>query len=161
MFEPKRPDGRSYRDVAIDLLKDMERGEIVTYQALGRALDLHPVRDRAKIQNAVRQANKPLLKLHQRGVQAVENEGYRMLPAREHVMVANGHQSKADKAMVRAIDFFNGTDLTQLTDAERKLHQGQAMLAQALYASHKSLDRRIRRIEDILDPKTIDGSAER
>jgi hypothetical protein len=159
MFETKRPDGRSYRDVALDLLKDMKRGDVVTYQDLGRALELHPLRDRTKIQHAVRQANKPLLKLHQRGVQAVENQGYRMLPAREHVVVANGHQSKADKAMVRAIDFFNGTNLADLTESERKLHQGQAMLAQALYASHKSLDRRIRRIEDILDPKTIDGSA--
>jgi hypothetical protein len=160
MFEPKRPDGRSYRDVALDLLKDMKRGDVITYHDLGRALELHPVRDRTKIQQAVRQANKPLLKLHQRGIQAVENHGYRMLPAREHVVVANGHQSKADRAMVRAIDFFNGTNLSELTESERKLHQGQAMLAQALYASHKSLDRRIRRIEDILDPKTIDGSTQ-
>lgn len=159
MFETKRADGRSYREVALDLLKDMKRGDVVTYQDLGRALELHPLRDRTKIQSAVRQANKPLLKLHQRGVQAVENHGYRVLAAREHVVVANGHQSKADKAMVRALDFFNGTNLADLTESERKLHQGQAMLAQALYASHKSLDRRIRRIEDILDPKTIDGSA--
>lgn len=158
MFETKRADGRSYQVVALDALKGIKPNDIISYQDLGRVLDLHPAHERMKIQQAVRLANKKLLKLHQRGVKAVTNRGFRMLPAREHVIVANGHQSKADKSMVRAIEFFNGANMSDMTEAERKLHQGQAMLAQALYASHKSLDRRIQRLEDILDPnsKTIE-----
>ncbi len=146
-FKPKRADGRSYRDVAVDAFKDKEPGEIVSYKTLEKILDLN---ERGSIQMAVHAANKLLLKLHKRGVKNVVNKGYRVLEAREHMIVANGHQTKADRAMSSALQFYAGADLSAMTEAERKLHHGQQMLAQAVFASHQHLDKRIRRIEDLL-----------
>jgi hypothetical protein len=152
MFETKRKDGRSYRVVALEFLRKFNPEDTIGYDDLGKELQLHPKKDLNQIQQAVRAANKSLLKVHKRGVKVVTGRGYRMLPAREHMIVANGHQTKADKAMVRCIEFFNGANLSEMTEVERKLHQGQAMLAQAIFASHQHLDRRMKRLEDIIGP---------
>ena len=45
----------------------------------------------------------------------------------------------------------HSADITKRrTEVERKLHHGQHMLAQAINASHQHLDKRIKRIEDLL-----------
>jgi hypothetical protein len=150
LFEPKRSDGKSYRVVALEVLQAKQPDQIIAYNELAKILQLDPRRHRAQIQGAVLAANKSLLKTHQRGVQAIRNVGYRMLPAREHMLVANNHQTKADRQMKRAIEFFAGTNLSELSEKELRIHQGQAMIAQALYASHQSLSRRIRRLEQII-----------
>ena len=146
-FQPKRPDGRSYRDVAVDIFKGLPYGAVVSYDAIGRELDL---KQRPLIQGAVRAANQVLLKIHQRGLKTIAGTGYRVLESREHMIEANGQQTKADKAMVRALRLYEGTNLSNMTDTERHLHHGQHVLAQAIYASHQHLDKRIRRIEDLL-----------
>jgi hypothetical protein len=152
-FEPKRADGRSYRNCAVDALKDLPPGTVVPYETFATALEVDPDKNLRKIQAAVRAANKILLKLHQRGVTAVPGVGYRVLQAREHVVAASGFQSKANRALGRAVAFYEGTDLSQLTAIERRLHEGQRMLVTALVASHRHLDRRIQKIEDLLRSK--------
>lgn len=149
-FKAKRSDGRSYRTVAVDAFKSLEYGTVVSYKDLGKLLDLSPNNELTTIQQAVRDANRVLLKIHKRGVQNVAKIGYRVIQPREHMIVANSHQTRADKAMVRALRFYGGADLSKMTEAERKLHHGQQMLAQAVFASHQHLDKRIRRIEDLL-----------
>jgi len=149
-FTPKREDGRSLRTVVVDLFKNEDYGKTISYKQLAVELGLHPVADLSIIQHTALSANKQLLKLHKRGLQAVRNTGYRIIDPREHMVVANSHASKAERAMVRALQFFSGTDLTKLTDIERKLHHGQQMIAMALYASHQHLDKRIQKIEELL-----------
>jgi hypothetical protein len=149
-FAPTREDGRSYRAVAIDALKDLDHGTLVSYRELGEILDLDPTEDLVKIQSTVRAANKDLLRSHKRGMKNVPKVGYRIIEANEHMIVAGSHQSKADRAMITALRFYNGADLSRMTEIERRLHHGQHMLAEAIYASHVQLNRRIQRIEDLL-----------
>ena len=149
-FKPTREDGRSYRDVAVEALKDQAPETVVSYKTLGAALDLSPKTDLQKIQMAVRSANTVLLKRHSRGVRNVPNVGYRVLPARENMVVAGGHQTRADKQMERALTFYEGTNLAEMTEIERRLHQGQHMLAQAVMASHRQVNRRMDKIESLL-----------
>lgn len=147
MFKTKRPDGKSYRELAVEALKDEPIGSVIPYVKLMDRLD---VDDRRKVNAIVRSAIKSLLKLYNRGVKCVPSVGYRVLRANEHMLAAGGHQSKADRAMSRALNFYQGTDLGQMTEVERKLHSNQHMLAQAIMASHKHLDKRIDRIEALL-----------
>lgn len=154
-FKPQRPDGRSLRDLVITELHLLPPETLVTYQQLGSALDLDPDRDLRKIAAAVNAAMKPLLKLHKRGLQNVSRVGYRILAAREHLVVASRHQNKAERAMSRALIFYEGTNLSELTETERKLHHGQHILAQAIIASHRHLDKRITRIEELLGSATM------
>lgn len=161
MFKTQREDGRSNRTVIVDYAKDKDYGTVLNYRQLGAELNLNPKLERQKIQAAAREAIKTLLKFHKRGLQSVPSIGYRIIQPNEHMIVANSHQSKADKAMIRAVRFYDGTDLSKLTETEAKLHQGQKMLAMAILASHQHLDKRIRRIEDLLSgASTIQAATE-
>lgn len=157
-FRPTREDGRSFRDVAVDVIKDAAPETVIAYRTLADALGLHPARDKEKLQKAVRAANKILLKLYRRGVRNVPLTGYRVLPAREHMIVADAHQTKADRAMARALNFYEGANLAEMTEIERKLHQQGQMLAQAIISSHRHLDRRLKRVEELLrGSETLDA----
>lgn len=146
-FKPLRKDGLSARDVAFDLLKDKPPGTVIPYAIFGAALGTN---DRVKVQQAVRAATKLLLKRSKRGVVNVPNSGYRILPANENITIARRHETKSDKALVRALDFYEGTNLTEMSDAERRLHQGQHMIAIAIMASHRHINKRLDRIEDLI-----------
>ena len=149
-FKPVREDGRSYRDVAVDFLKDKQPETVVSYKDLGRILHLDWRSELQKIQAAVHAANTVLLKLHNRGVKTITRVGYRILPAREHHIIAGGHENRATKQMSRALAFYRGTNLAEMTEVERRLHQGQHMLAEAIMASHRQVNRRMDRIESLL-----------
>ena len=68
LFKPTRSDGRSFRTVAVDVLKDKPPETIISYAAIGKALDLDPLSDLQKIQMIVRTANPILLRVHNRAV---------------------------------------------------------------------------------------------
>lgn len=157
MFKTNREDGYSYRDIAVTLLKDQPPNTLITYTELGKALD---TKDMHLIQSTVIQANKVLLKQHQRGVKNVRRKGYRILRASEHMAVATSHQSKAERQMVKAIDFFAGANLSEMTDIERKLHVQSQMLATATLAGFQHLDKRLSKIEELLRGTTTINPSE-
>jgi len=149
-FQPTREDGRSYKEVAVDFLKTKLPEDTISYKELGVELWLNAKSDLTKIQAAARAANVVLLKKHSRAIRSVKGFGYRIIPAREHMAVARTQETRADKAMGRALAFYEGANLSEMTEIERRLHQGQHMLAQAVMASHKQINRRMDRIEDLL-----------
>jgi hypothetical protein len=149
-FKSKRADGRSYRDLAVERLRDVVPGTVVSYEELGVAFDLNPKTELPRIRAAVGNAVKMLLKQYSIGIKNVAGKGYRVVPAREHMIAAGSHQSKAERQMNTALAWYEGAKLDEMTPAERKLHQGQHMLAQAIVSSHKHLNERINRIESLL-----------
>jgi hypothetical protein len=149
LFKPTRPDGRSYRDVAVDIFKDLPPETIVSYEKIAAALDIDDPKS-PRIRAIVRSAIKPLLKLHSRGLANAPGKGYRVLPARENMVVASNQRTKADRAMARGLAFLSGANRQEMTETERKLHDGQCIIMQAIYASHRHLDTRINKIERLL-----------
>lgn len=160
MFETKGPGGKSYREIAVELFKDLLPGAFLSYKQLADAMGLSVKNDKGKIQAAANAAIKTLLKVHQRGIRNVRNSGYTIAQANKHMVVANEHQSKADRQMRKTIMWFEGTNEAALTENERKLHRGQMMLAQATYAGFQHVNRRLSKIEDLLrgGPDTINAS---
>jgi hypothetical protein len=153
MFKTTRKDGRSYRSIAADALKDEEPGSTFTYKKIADAIGLHPRDDLRRIQAAVRSANKPLLKLYNRYAETVPGMGYRIAPAREHIRVAAGFEKKASRQINRSIAVLHNTNLSEMTESERMLHQNQYMIAQAIAASHNYNKRRFDRIEELIKSK--------
>lgn len=153
-FKPTRPDGKSYREVAVAALKDLEYGTVLNYSTLGKALDINHRTDKQRIQAVVRLANKSLLKLHKRGMKNVMNVGYRIIEPKEHMLVADGHQHKARRQLMTATRYFGGTDLSKLTDVERKLHHGMQMIAASQVAMFDHFDKRMSAVEDLLQGTT-------
>lgn len=156
LFQASRLDGRSFRDVAVDAMKGAEPETIISYEALGKALGLSPKNDLHKIQAAARAANIILLKYHSRGIKNVSNVGYRMIPARENMIVAGNHQTRADRAHGRAVAFFDGANLEQMTATERKTHEGLSIIAHQLAAGHAYIKGRFDRLEALFKGPVID-----
>jgi hypothetical protein len=156
MFKPTRPDGRSYRDVAVDYIKDKPPDTIIGYDEFASVFGVDL--DHRRIGAIVRGALKPLLRLHSRGLQAVPTVGYRVLQAREHMHVSNTHRSKADRAIGRAIGFLDGANRSEMNDVERKMHDGQLIIMTALRASHQHLDSRLDKLEALMKgTHTVNG----
>jgi hypothetical protein len=155
-FQATREDGRSFRDVAVEILKDKPTESVVSYAEIGVGLGLNPRTKIPAIQGAVRAANRILLKIHSRGVKNVPRVGYRIVPAREHMVVAHAHQSKADKALGRAVTWFDGANLEEMTQTERKTHEGLSIIAHGLAAMHSYNKGRFDRLEALFKGPIVD-----
>jgi len=147
-FKPKNEVSR--RSAILNLFRGACEGETVSYVAIGAALG---ITDRDKVQAAVNQARSALLKKQMQALINVKNVGYRVAFTNQHMTIAGAHETKATRQIKKALRVYSGTDLEKMTDVERKIHRDHQMLAQALYESHSSLDRRIKRIEDLLEGK--------
>src|SRR5881394_2984289 len=98
-FRPSREDGRSDRQVIIDLVSGAEPDETFSYETLLEALapglpDGHIV-DRRRVYRAIAHANKTLLVEERRYLQVVKNVGYRVLRADEHLPAAIDRKQSA------------------------------------------------------------------
>ena len=158
-FTPSRDDGRSDRQVIYDLVHNNVAdfaGPIWTYNELRDALQdgVEKPIDRPRIYAAVRQANSTLLREHSRYLGVVENVGYRMLRADEHLPVSLQKKDRAQTHLRRGIELLKHARLDELTEAQRTLHEGQLMILSGIYHavedSHKRHDRTESLIEDLL-----------
>jgi hypothetical protein len=154
-FKPIRRDGKSYRDVVVNLLKDQPFDSIVTYSQIGDALGISAKTNLKTIQRTVLRANHVLLEKWKRGIENEKNVGYRIAHPREHALIATGLTSKAERALNYSLMYYKGADLRHMTETERSLHTGQQMLAEATYGAFQHLDSRLKRIESIIDAKVV------
>lgn len=101
-MSPFKPAGEQARwRIAYGLLRTTETGSILTYEKLGEALGLHPRTDRQKIQQAVKTAERRFLEDDKRAIEAVANEGYRVVDARGHLVLARTHHIKSSRELDR------------------------------------------------------------
>ena len=155
-FQPSRDDGRSDRRVVYDLTHEAEPGVTFTYAELVEALEVgldKPIQ-RDRVYRAVSAANTTLLREHRRYLGVVENVGYRMIRADEHLPESLRKKDRAQSHLKRGIELLRHARLDELTEAQRTLHEGQLMILSGVYHavqdSHKRHDRAESLIEDIL-----------
>lgn len=123
--------------LAYPMLRDADPGSLVTYEALGEVLTLKPKTDRAAIRVAVVRAAKELLSQDSRGVEAVPNQGYRVLLAIEHTRVARKHGGRASRSLGRGHSLvihvdLNGVSAEYREEVQRMAH-GLAVVREELY----------------------------
>jgi SpoVK/Ycf46/Vps4 family AAA+-type ATPase len=117
---PFQPVGdRARWKVIYDLLVRTPVGEIVTYDKLGEILELHPNRQRAAIQMAVRRAAREHLEENLRALEVVTNQGYRIVEAVEQLRIARRYQRKANNALASGHSNAVNVDMTQLEPQTR------------------------------------------
>jgi hypothetical protein len=114
-------------------------GEIVTYKVLGRALGLHPDDDRHPIQMAVRRAAREFEKTNLRALEALPNQGYRIVQPAEHIRLARAQQAKSSRALARGHSTVTHVDLTGMEPETRKAFE---VVAQA-FAYQMDFNRRL------------------
>lgn len=144
-FEPK---GDVARWVPVyEFLRDMEPGDVATYQKLSELAGVDIKLDRSP----VKRANKELLDKYQRALVNVRSVGYRVMHASEHGTEARDQTKKADRRIKHAIDLLNKADRNHLTPQQSTLFDAQAGALQAVQDMTKRLTRRQDNLEKALD----------
>lgn len=156
-FAPARDDGRSDRQILFDLTESAEPETLFSYEqireALSEGLDRPVIRNR--IYRAVAATNKLLLRERQRYLSVVENQGYRVIRADEHLPVAVGRKDRAEKQLQAGMSLLQNARMDELSDQQRALHEGQLMilggLVQAMRESAHRHDRAEKLIEELTE----------
>lgn len=117
-FQPSGPRAR-WRSL-YDLLRTARVNEVVTYKEMAEALDLDPKQGRATIQLAMRRAAKELEIEDKHAVQVIVNQGYRIVEPEGHLDLAQKHQRKAGKSLVRGQSKVVNVDFNGMEPEMRK-----------------------------------------
>lgn len=139
-MSPFEPVGERPRwSIVYDLLRTYDVDDLVTYEAMGKVLDLDPKDERHAIQMAVRRAAREFETHDRQSLEAIPNKGYRIVEAVEHMRLAKGHQVKSSKALARGQSTIVNVDLARLDPEARKAFQ---LVAQA-FAYQMDINRRM------------------
>lgn len=154
-FRPIREDGRSNRRVIFELVRGAEPETLFSYDDLTAALNagLPPDRaglERKHIYQAVRLANKDLLREEKRYLQVVEGRGYKVCRASEHLPVALQKKRTAEHYFQHGIEVLRHVRMDELDDNQRRLHEGQLMILSGLYESVRVADVQRQRQEGVI-----------
>lgn len=152
MSAPFQPVGdRARWQVLYELLCSTNIGQVLTYEAMAGALGISAGRDRALIRTAIGRAAEELELVDHRAIEAVRNEGYRVVEAIEHLRLARGHQKRAKRSLHRGHAKVVYVDLRGL-DAEARREFGVVADAFALQLDlNRRLDIRQRRLEEAVN----------
>lgn len=144
MFEPKGT--LSQRRLILEALAGVDYDSVVPYDHLADVLGGVPI---ATVQRTVNAAKRALEAQHGRSLEAVPNEGYRVIRPSEHLALAGRHQSKSRRALLRASSTVSATDVSQLTEAERAAVTlaGTALSLQLAYMRRNDI--RVNRLEQL------------
>lgn len=133
------------------LLTDTPMGGVLTYGAMGEALDLDPIRGRGAMNAAIRRAAIEHEEQDKRAIEVVRDEGYRVVDVDGHLRLARAHGRKAGNQLGLAHSKVVNVDLTGVDPEVRK---GFEVVARG-FAEQMEINRRLsarqRRMERALD----------
>ncbi len=120
-MSPFQPSGSRARWRALyEVLLGCDVEDVVTYEALGEAIDLDPDKERHQIQMALRRAAREYEVVDKRALDVLPNVGYRVVTAPEHLRLADQQQRKAGRALERGHSKVVNVDLNLVDDETRK-----------------------------------------
>lgn len=153
VFRTDRSDGRSDRQVILDLVAESQPGDLFSYDQLKVALMVGTDRvfDHAAVGNAVRAARDVWLTQSQRTLRVIRGEGYKVCAADEHSGLALDRKRRADQQMKRGLSLLNNVRWAELSPEARKAHEGTLLVVGALAQKMSLADRRSEGIEDVLN----------
>lgn len=166
-FEPVGAEARW--KVVYHLLERTSVGDVLSYDKLGEALEVDPLRGRPVIYPAVARAGALYLETHLRALVAVPNLGYRVVEPFEHLALARGHNKKAGRELERGYRVATQVDLTgvdpqvvrslellalglsQQSEINRRQARTNAKIAKAMEATAVKADRTADQVDEVLD----------
>lgn len=142
---------RSRREVAIDLFAALPHDSVVTYEELGRALNLHPVTQRHLIQSSVYAAKLVLATEKKRSIEAIRRVGYRIRLPEEHLVAASQLQLSAGRQLTRARREVDSIDLSMMSPEGRKIALAAATALSFQQQQLRVLDLRHANLQKIIE----------
>lgn len=142
--------------LTLDVFREHETGETVTYKAIGEALG---TTDRRIIQASAREASKRLLREDDKAIEAVPNKGYRIVTAEEHIRLAKSQEKRSRRALVKGHATVTHVDVNGLSpEAQRIMHatgQGFARVLDMMRATERNV-KRVERAQEALELRVDD-----
>jgi hypothetical protein len=154
-FTPKREDGRSNAQVIIDMISLSLPGTVFTYEQLSELLFLGADVKRHRIQQIVNHTNRRLLIECQRRLHNVPTVGYRLAKAEDHRGLSLMDKRKSDHQFTKGLNTLRHVRWDELEANARAAHEGTLMMMEAVFANQSALDKRLRKIEDLLRDITV------
>jgi hypothetical protein len=148
-FEPVKEVAR-WR-IIYEMLKPAEVNDVITYEQMGAALELHPQRHRHVIQMAMRRAAKEFEKVNKHAVEAVKNVGYRVVQPVEHLHLARKQQKRASRALESGHSKAINVDFNEVDGETRKAFELVARAFAMQMDFNRRLDVRQKRLEDVVE----------
>lgn len=150
-FKITRADGRSNGQVLLEYVNGGEPGRLYAYDELVTALSEGSHKfTKTDVQRVVRQSTGRLLREQQRRLHAVRTVGYRLAPASEHMVLANGDRRRADVQLRKGLDTLRHVRFEEMDENTRRAHEGHLMVTEAIYANQVALDRRMKKVEEAI-----------
>lgn len=125
-------------------LRDADVDSLLSYENLSEILD---VTDRRVIQNTVRRAGRELLRENSRAVEAVPNQGYRVVTAVEHLRMSKKQVSRGRRAVGRGNELVTRVDMNAVPAEMHKAFHHQQVVLGVLVEVTRRIDSRVRRHE--------------
>jgi len=143
-FAPSRADGRSDRQVVLDMAQDAAPETVFAYDEIIAALESGVDTDveRERVYRAVGRANRALLRERRRYLRVVPGVGYRMVRSDEHLPLALDSKATAAAYLRKGMDLLKHVRLDELDEPHRTLHQAQLMILGAHHQAIESSNRR-------------------
>lgn len=118
-FEPA--DGQQARWKPLyELLKLVNTGDVLSYDEMGKALELDPLVDRGAIRVAMYRAAKELEEVDKRAVEVVANKGYRVVEPKQQLVLAKKQHTRSTKALARGHSKAVNVDLSNVDPEIRR-----------------------------------------
>lgn len=148
-FQITRSDGRSNGQVVLDLVSGRDPGTVFSYEELIDALSADTDHRYTKhdVQLIVTASCPRMLKEQARTLHNIRNVGYRLAPAEYHVTIANHRKDRADKQLLRGLQVLQHVRWDEMDQNQRLAHEGQLIVAGALYQQMRALERRQSAVE--------------
>ena len=135
---------KSRKDYALEVLRRHDVGDVVTYDELGEHLGTG---DRQILQAAVRSAAREFLTSDRHAVEAVTNQGYRVVAPGEHMRLAEKQRRSSVKKLRRGKALVSHVDYSTLPTDARRLAEGMAIGFAHLIEEHHKTNARVSTLE--------------
>ena len=154
MFTITRADGRSNAQVLCDFVGQNDAGSVISYDDLSDVLSVGSTKQFGlkDVQSVVNRAGSIIGRVHKRTFHNVRGVGYRVAKAEEHLGISEERRSKASRQLKRGFEIMRDLRLDEIKDPEvRKFCEAQAMVFSGLCYAVASHEKRLRRIENVID----------
>lgn len=160
MMSPFKPAGDQARWLVLyGLLRVLDVGDVLTYDEMGTALELDPVKDRHVMQLAMRRAALELERVDKRVADARRNVGYRIVEPPEQLGIARRHQRKAGRSLARGQGKAANVDFNLIDTETRRAFELVASAFAAQLDFNRRMDVRQANLERAVEAVTKDAGS--
>lgn len=169
-MSPFAPRGdKSLRVIVTEMAADGRYNDVITFEQLGKALDLDPddVNGRNQIRQAVSTARPVLLKRHGRVLISDRGRGYRIGRPGEYAGVAEAYRDRGQRQFTKALAVIEHAPEADMTPEELRRHRAVGVIVRNLNSRLNDAEQRLSDLEDTVHkllygdrPPTIQGEIE-